>query len=161
MTWTFRCAAVGVIVGVMLPLSAVGRSGVLQQDPPVPPKASLPPIPKLAQPVASEEVLQRVYEFAAQHENIVRYVPCFCGCETFKHESVESCFISARTPDGGVTWNKHGAGCPLCVEVVDAARELHAEGHPVADIRRLLVERFYKTRITPTPEVPHQPQHAH
>lgn len=163
MTLTFGRAAFAFLVAVSLPLSLTGRTETDRQDPApsVAQEARLDPIPTINHPVASEEVLRRVYEFAARNEHIVKYVPCFCGCEQLKHESVESCFISARTPDGRVTWNRHGAGCPLCVDVMDAARELHAQGHSVADIRRLVVERFYKTRITPTPDVPPQHHHGH
>ena len=156
---TFGRAALVFVAGIVLPLSTTVGSGVPQQGPSpavAPAAAPLDPIPAVESPVASEETLRRVYEFAANHENIVRYVPCFCGCETVKHQSVESCFIKARTPDGRVTWSRHGASCGLCVDVVEAARELHTQGHSVQEIRRLVVERFYKTRITPTPAVPHQ-----
>ena len=70
------------------------------------------------------------------------------------HKSVENGFISARTPGGFVKWDRHGAACRLCLDVVESARELHGAGHPVRTIRRLVVERFYKTRITPTPTLP-------
>lgn len=156
MTPPFWRAAVGFVAGIILTLSHTGGSDIgwhvvrpaLAQD------VRFEPMPSIDVSVASEAELRRAYEFVANNENILRYVPCFCGCERLGHKSVESCFVSARSPDGFVKWNKHGAACRLCLDVVETARELHAAGHPVRDIRRLVVDRFYKTRMTPTPPVP-------
>lgn len=156
MTTPFWRAAVGLAVGIITTLPHIGGTGIgrnvvrpaLAQD------VRFDPIPSVDASVASEAELRRVYEFAAHNEHLLKYIPCFCGCETAGHKSVESCFISARTPDGSVKWNKHGAGCRLCLDVVESARELHAAGHPVRDIRQLVIERFYKTRMTPTPKFP-------
>lgn len=156
MTSPFWRVAIGLAVGIILTFLHTGAGGIdqyvvrsaLAQD------VRLEPIPNVEGAPASEAELQRAYEFAAHNEKLLRHIPCFCGCEMVGHTSVESCFISSRAPDGLVKWNKHGAACRLCLDVVESARELHAAGLPVKDIRQQIIERFYKKHMTPTPGVP-------
>jgi hypothetical protein len=158
MTLLVPTAACALAVSVVFSLSVSARGGTSRQEqPPIPPAADqvpLDPIPvPTALPVPQAE-LDSAYVFAAQHDEIVRYIPCFCGCEGLKHTSVASCFVSSRGPNGRVVWNKHGAGCRLCIDVVNEAKRLDAEGHSLSDIRERIVTRFYRKRITPTPPVP-------
>lgn len=43
---------------------------------------------------AHPEIIE-AYVFAAKHPEVLRYMPCFCGCEAdqFKHESNYDCFV--------------------------------------------------------------------
>jgi Protein of unknown function with PCYCGC motif len=79
--------------------------------PKLPNPERLPPIPELgfAPPRPFEEV-RAVYRFAALHPEVMRYVPCFCGCERNGHQDNEDCFVKARAADGSVTWEPHGLG---------------------------------------------------
>ena len=77
----------------------------------VPSDDELPPLPLVGfQPPRPPDVVQAVYRFAAQHPEVMRYVPCYCGCERSGHRDNEDCFVSARAADGQVTWNTHGMG---------------------------------------------------
>src|SRR5689334_20499098 len=51
----------------------------------------------LARPLG---VTRAVYEFAARHPEVTRYVPCYCGCEADGHRANEACFIGARDAKG-------------------------------------------------------------
>jgi hypothetical protein len=79
--------------------------------PKLPDPARLPPIPDLgfAPPRPIEDV-RAVYRFAALHPEVMRYVPCFCGCERDGHQDNEDCFVRTRATDGSVTWESHGLG---------------------------------------------------
>lgn len=51
------------------------------------------------------------YEFAALHPEVLKYVPCFCGCEQSGHQHNESCFVASRDAQGRVvSWDTHGMG---------------------------------------------------
>ena len=77
----------------------------------VPADDELPPLPYVGfQPPRPPDVVQAVYRFAAQHPEVMRYVPCYCGCERSGHAHNEDCFVSARDANGQVTWNTHGMG---------------------------------------------------
>jgi len=74
------------------------------------PQASLPPLPFDPEPPArSPEVVRAAYKFAAEHSEVLSYVPCYCGCEHSGHRGNEDCFVSARDQKGDVTqWEPHG-----------------------------------------------------
>jgi hypothetical protein len=78
---------------------------------PVPTTGPLPPLPMPQfAPARPAEVVRAVYEFAARHPEVLRYVPCFCGCEQRGHDHNEDCFVSSRDAQGRVTWDVHGMG---------------------------------------------------
>lgn len=71
----------------------------------------LPTLPTegLAAAPRSVETVRAVYEFAANHPEVLDYVPCFCGCESAGHQHNEHCFVGSRDGEGKVTqWDYHG-----------------------------------------------------
>ncbi len=96
-----------------------------------------------------------MHEFAARHPEVIRHLPCFCGCERNGHRNNEDCFIARRDADGRPQWSPHGIGCGICIDVAQEALRLHAAGTSVVEIRAA-VERKYRTEYptsTPTPPV--------
>jgi hypothetical protein len=121
-------------------------------------QASLPPIPFQAyQPPRPREVITEAYHFAAEHPEILSYVPCFCGCELSGHDGNHACFVKSRAPNGDVVeWDEHGVECAVCIDVATRSRQLHASGASVRDIRATIEKEFkpHSPRITPTPTPP-------
>jgi len=77
----------------------------------VPAKGPLPPLPFVTYaPPRPIDVVRSVYEFAARHPEVLRYVPCYCGCETNGHASNDDCFVASRDAEGRVSWDDHGFG---------------------------------------------------
>jgi hypothetical protein len=74
------------------------------------PQENLPAIPFDGNPPARPaEVVRAVYKFAAEHPEVLSYVPCYCGCEREGHRGNEDCFVAARNAKGDVTqWDPHG-----------------------------------------------------
>ena len=70
----------------------------------------LPPLPFGPSPPARPpNVVRAVYTFAAEHPEVLGYVPCYCGCERSGHRGNEDCFVTARAENGDVTeWEPHG-----------------------------------------------------
>ena len=54
----------------------------------------------IATAVRPAEVVKAAYLFAAQHPEVLKYVPCFCGCERGGHRGNDDCFVSARDAAG-------------------------------------------------------------
>lgn len=79
---------------------------------PVPSPAAeqpLPPLPVVSNMVGPPQLVSAVYEFAARHPEVLRYVPCFCGCENDGHRANHDCFVASRDSEGRVTdWDRHG-----------------------------------------------------
>ena len=69
----------------------------------------LPPLPNVPYPPARPlDVTRAVYAFAARNPEVLRYVPCFCGCEHHGHQGNDDCFVSGRDADGKPRWEMHG-----------------------------------------------------
>ena len=69
----------------------------------------LPPLPYDPAPARPPDVVRAAYLFAAEHPEILGYVPCYCGCERSGHRGNDDCFVSGRDANGDVTqWEPHG-----------------------------------------------------
>ena len=67
------------------------------------------PMPVARNPAHAEDILRDAYAFAANREDVVRYIPCYCGCERKEHhQSLRDCFIRGRAPDGTPQWDRMG-----------------------------------------------------
>lgn len=75
-------------------------------------KVTFPPIPSPGfAPGRPVDQTRAVYQFAAEHPEVLKYVPCYCGCESTGHPHNESCFVKRRDAAGNVVeWDAHGYG---------------------------------------------------
>ena len=51
---------------------------------------------------AADPEVRRLYEFQITHGELMRYMPCFCGCGGDGHKSNRDCYVRAVNPDGSV-----------------------------------------------------------
>ena len=71
----------------------------------------LPPLPSAAYELPRpREVVEAVYNFAGRRPDVLRYVPCFCGCQASGHVGNDDCFVASRDTSGKPTWDAHGMG---------------------------------------------------
>jgi hypothetical protein len=121
-------------------------------------QANLPPLPTQAYaPPRPPDVVRAAYLFAAEHPEILSYVPCFCGCERGGHRGNEDCFVAARDEKGDVTsWEPHGLECTVCIDVATEARQMYTSGASVRDIRAAVEKKWagFNGGHTPTPAAP-------
>jgi hypothetical protein len=119
-------------------------------------QASLPPIPFAAYaPPRPPEVVTAAFHFAAEHPEVLSYVPCFCGCQQAGDKGNTDCFVRSRAANGDVIeWEPHGVECAVCIDVATRARQMHASGASVRDIRAAVEKEFgpHFPTMTPTPE---------
>ncbi len=116
---------------------------------------ALPPLPVVQYASARPAAKTRAaYEFAARHPEVLKHMPCFCGCERNGHGNNEDCFVARRSAEGRPEWSPHGIGCGICIDVAVAAMDMHASGSPVADIRRAIDLKYRSEYPTSTP-TPH------
>jgi Protein of unknown function with PCYCGC motif len=117
-----------------------------------------PPLQMPGYPLGrSPEVITAAYKFAAEHPEVLTFVPCFCGCERGGHKGNEDCFVKTRADNGDVVeWEEHGMECNVCLDVAQQAMQMHASGASVRDIRKS-VEAKWSGQFpghTHTPEPP-------
>jgi hypothetical protein len=122
-------------------------------------QANLPPLPfgprdPLPRP---PQVVAAVFQFAAEHPEILTYVPCFCGCDHMGHKGNEDCFVKSRAANGDVVqWEPHGTECQVCIDVGQQAMQMYSSGASVRDIRTAIEKKYagmYQNH-TPTPPPP-------
>jgi hypothetical protein len=116
------------------------------------------PAPGLAGAVRPPETVRAVYEFAARRPEVLKYVPCFCGCEQSGHVGNDDCFVSGRDAAGKVReWEPHGLVCEVCIDVGQMAMQMFNGGASLASIRDAVEKKFagsHGNRHTPTPQPP-------
>lgn len=126
-------------------------------------QAALPPIPFQGYtPPRPVEVVTAAYEFAAEHPEVLTYVPCFCGCENAGHSGSHDCFVKSRDAQGNVTeWDEHGVTCAVCIDVAHRSRQMYSSGANVRDIRAAIDKEFAPVYPGQMP-TPHPPAaHSH
>ena len=168
--------AVALVVGVFTYLSDSAPGGAEAQAPaatasqfpdrgPIPtdlkphPQENLPALAFPGYPTPRPPaVVRAAYKFAAEHPEVLSYVPCFCGCEHSGHRGNEDCFVKARDVNGNVVqWDEHGMECAVCLDVATRSLQLYTSGAKVSEIRAAVDKEFgpLATTHTPTPPVPH------
>jgi hypothetical protein len=125
------------------------------------PQKEFPPLQLPAYPLGrSPEAITAAYRFAAEHPEILTYVPCFCGCERSGHRGNEDCFVKSRASNGDVAqWEPHGMECNVCVDVATQAMQMYSSGASVRDIRAAVEQKWSAQAAemhthTPTPDPP-------
>jgi hypothetical protein len=111
----FSALAVTVLVTVCA-VFAAAQAPAKKADTPAPSQAAkrltFPPIPAPGfAPGRPVDQTRAVYQFAAEHPEVLKFVPCYCGCESSGHPHNESCFVKRRDAAGNVVeWDTHGYG---------------------------------------------------
>jgi len=150
------------------PAQSAAVPGTAAPPPPAPAQVLKPHTQKQYPPLAlpgyalgrSQDVIRAAYQFAAEHPEILTFVPCFCGCERSGHKGNEDCFVKSRGANGDVTeWEPHGMECNVCLDVATQAMQMYSSGASVRDIRAAVEQKWAAQAAqshthTPTPEPP-------
>lgn len=84
----------------------VGRPSIAPKAAGPPPSGMPPEIARLLQQLSP--VAREAYAFALERPDVLKAMPCYCGCEAGGHTSNHSCFVK-ELADGGFTLDSHGA----------------------------------------------------
>ncbi len=102
------------------------------------------------------------YAFAVERPDVLRHIPCYCGCgRQDGHRSVLDCYIAGRDLFGRPSYDSHGVACPICTAVVGQVRAHLAAGKTIEQARAE-IDRFfspYANHATDTTP-PHEHQHG-
>ena len=100
------------------------------------------------------------YAFAATHQDILKTIPCYCGCVHEGHESVLQCYLSGTRSDGSPIWTDHSFDCELCIHIAREVFLMTSQRLPATQIRAV-IESKYRTVGTPTRTPPPSSSDAH
>lgn len=99
-------------------------------------------------PVASKVA----YAFAMTHPEILRFMPCFCGCVREGHRDNYDCFVREQIVPGTYLLDPHGLSCGVCVGVALDSKALLAQGLSRPAIRAAIDAKWAAAGPpTPTP----------
>ncbi len=88
--------------------------------------------------------VQAAYQFAAANPDVIKGVPCYCGCGNIDHTSNYSCYVTAVDALGKITFDNHALGCSLCVDITQDAMRLLKEGKTVTEIKAYVDATYSK-----------------
>ena len=84
------------------------------------------------------------YIFAAQNQDKVMYLACYCGCADMQHsgnlishKSLKDCYIK---PDG--SYEPHASECKLCNDITLEARDMLMTGSSLKDVRTKIDKEY-------------------
>lgn len=91
-------------------------------------------LPHYVQNAAPE--VQVAYQFAIDHPETLKQIPCYCGCEkTLGHKHNLDCYISGFNPDGSVAdYRDHAVYCAVCVDTTQMVIKMTGEGKSIQEI---------------------------
>lgn len=80
-------------------------------------------------------VTRQAYQFAVANPEIMKHIPCYCGCGAMGHTSNYSCYVTAVDAKGAVKFDNHALGCSICVDIAQDAMRLSKQGQSPQDIK--------------------------
>ena len=99
-------------------------------------------------------VVQEAYRFAAANPDVMRRIPCYCGCGPIGHKSSYSCYVSRVDDQGRITFDTHALGCSICVDITQDTMRLLQEGKSVQEIKAYVDRTYSKYGKTNMPDSP-------
>lgn len=84
---------------------------------------------------AAPSVVQQSYQFAAANPELMKQIPCYCGCGNIGHTSNYSCYVQGSDGQGNLSFDDHALGCSLCVNITQDAMRLTQEGKSPPQIK--------------------------
>ena len=87
-------------------------------------------------------IVWQAYQFAAANPDVMKQIPCYCGCGSVGHTSNYSCYVQGTDANGTISFDHHALGCTLCVDITQDVMRLQREGKSNQEIRTY-VDRTY------------------
>lgn len=103
------------------------------------------PMDQLPPEVQSAPVIvQEAYQFSAANPDVMKDIPCYCGCGNIGHESNYSCYVSAVDDKGNLTFDNHALGCSICVDITQDVMRMLREGKSPQEARAYIDATYSK-----------------
>jgi len=88
--------------------------------------------------------VQTAYQFAAANPDIMKDIPCYCGCGNIGHTSNYDCYVSNVDEKGSVTFDNHALGCSICVDITQDVMRMLRDGKSPQDARAYVDATYAK-----------------
>jgi hypothetical protein len=85
---------------------------------------------------------QEAYAYALYHPQVVRWMPCYCGCGGMGHRSNLDCYLKPGRPGSRTAFEEHASYCDICVKTTLLAKKMFSEGRSLREIRTAVDQTF-------------------
>jgi len=79
--------------------------------------------------------VQEAYQFNVANPDIMKDIPCYCGCGDIGHTSNYDCYVSNVDNNGAITFDNHALGCSICVDITQDVMRMLREGKSPQEAR--------------------------
>lgn len=86
--------------------------------------------------------VQQAYQFDVANPEVMKQLPCYCGCGTMGHTSNYSCYVSGVEADGKIIYDTHALGCSICVDITQDTMRLLQQGKTVPEIKAYVDQTY-------------------
>ena len=86
--------------------------------------------------------VQQSYQYAVDNPDVLKQIPCYCGCVDLGHTSNYACYISGVDTNGTITFDDHALGCSICVDITQDVVRLSKLGKPVNEIKAYIDQTY-------------------
>lgn len=87
-------------------------------------------------------VTQEAYQFAVANPEMLRAIPCYCGCGSMGHTSNYSCYVEGVSSTGATVFDTHALGCSICVDITQDAMRLSKQGQSLREINAYVQKTY-------------------
>ncbi len=87
-------------------------------------------------------VVQQAYQFVAANPDVMKQVPCYCGCDDIGHTSNYSCYVSGVDANGQISYDSHALGCSICVDITQDVMRLMKQGKAPPEIKTYIDQTY-------------------
>lgn len=103
------------------------------------------PLDQMPAEVQSAPVMvQEAYQFASINPDIMKDIPCYCGCGDIGHTSNYDCYVSDVDDKGNIKFDNHALGCSICVDITRDVMRMLQEGKTPAEARAYVDATYSK-----------------
>ncbi len=103
------------------------------------------PLDQMPAEVQSAPVaVQEAYQFASTNPDIMKDIPCYCGCGDIGHTSNYDCYVSDVDDKGNIKFDNHALGCSICVDITRDVMRMLQEGKTPAEARAYVDATYSK-----------------
>jgi len=88
--------------------------------------------------------VQTAYQFVAANPDVMKNIPCYCGCGNIGHTSNYSCYVSDVNAQGNITFDNHALGCSICVDITQDVMRMLREGKSPQEARAYIDTTYAK-----------------
>jgi len=88
--------------------------------------------------------VQTAYQFVAANPDVMKNIPCHCGCGNIGHTSNYDCYVSGVDDKGQITFDNHALGCSLCVDITQDVMRMLQDGKSPQDARAYIDTTYAK-----------------